>query len=498
MAMIFSYSCSQSFARVDLPSAEEQLNSHIQKCIDELKSSCKKSSKSLCYERGVQVCINTAEGKLLANDLKTLSLNTQVLASYELMEKVTGGQLPKEVSEYLISMRETKARVEAIRIAASDVIPRFQKKYPLSEKLKQKKQQCSTVDMEAEGGSTHNVAINHQGQTYSCYAHAAAAGMTAAIQKISGDTSLQVSPLALAIRYHEGDWDKVEHKGGNGCCVLRNTNKNSRAICLRRAVAEKYGDKGQLQSIMASINFYTTRMEKFWKVYREATQDPSVSLNSSEKEELRSLASNLREEVQCLYRGSRGIFPDKFIPGVEWFENIILQFDSPYKVGRAIVLNACTQNQEAFFQLPSNKKITCNETGFLGKEGFQKSIHEYLDGGNQSLPLLMSYCSRVLYKTEESNYAGVIPTEDGGHKVITREQSSEDYCGRHLSTITGRRWNPKKAACEIKVTNTWGPECRQTYASDCENGSIYVSEDLLGQNIYELGRIGIETTDNTL
>ena len=56
----------------------------------------------------------------------------------------------------------------------------------------------------------------------------------------------------------------------------------------------------------------------------------------------------------------------------------------------------------------------------------------------------------------------------------------------HHSTVIATRWSGTK--CEFKIRNTWGPDCTKYRSSGldaaCENGNIWVNEDVLDSRVY--------------
>jgi hypothetical protein len=95
-------------------------------------------------------------------------------------------------------------------------------------------------------------------------------------------------------------------------------------------------------------------------------------------------------------------------------------------------------------------------------------IHEKI--GKQ--PVGIEYCSKVLTagkKYDGLNFLG-IPSGD---------------CGGHASLIIGRRRVGK--SCQLLVRNSWGTSCN-AYSNDfeCENGNIWVDENILKKNLMDV------------
>lgn len=67
--------------------------------------------------------------------------------------------------------------------------------------------------------------------------------------------------------------------------------------------------------------------------------------------------------------------------------------------------------------------------------------------------------------------------------------------GRHVSVVTGRRWNEQERRCELKLRNSWGSSCHGYTAQSlqkpgvCVQGNIWISEDVLLKRIYGLSYI---------
>lgn len=55
----------------------------------------------------------------------------------------------------------------------------------------------------------------------------------------------------------------------------------------------------------------------------------------------------------------------------------------------------------------------------------------------------------------------------------------------HAITLAGKKFNPATGKCEYILKNSWGPECDRHYKVRCENGYLFVPEEVLKSSILE-------------
>lgn len=55
----------------------------------------------------------------------------------------------------------------------------------------------------------------------------------------------------------------------------------------------------------------------------------------------------------------------------------------------------------------------------------------------------------------------------------------------HAITLAGRQYNPRTGKCEYILKNSWGPECDSKYKVRCENGYMFVPEEVLRRIIMQ-------------
>jgi|GEM_PF-3349964 len=109
--------------------------------------------------------------------------------------------------------------------------------------------------------------------------------------------------------------------------------------------------------------------------------------------------------------------------------------------------------------------------------GVKKEINAELDQGlRDAMPVGISYCSSVLYAGK--SFEEIVSGDDTG-------------CGRHASTVIGRRKNPKTHACEFLVRNSWGSS--SCYAKDwsciARTSQVWVDADTLANSIFSVTRM---------
>lgn len=55
----------------------------------------------------------------------------------------------------------------------------------------------------------------------------------------------------------------------------------------------------------------------------------------------------------------------------------------------------------------------------------------------------------------------------------------------HSSTVVGKRWNPVKKRCEVKIRNSWGASCKNINPdTECDKGYWWISTESLAANVF--------------
>lgn len=115
---------------------------------------------------------------------------------------------------------------------------------------------------------------------------------------------------------------------------------------------------------------------------------------------------------------------------------------------------------------------------------YLRIIHQRLNRSFPQQPVEISYCSRVLKKGKGFNGLKFLDQENDS-KYGKKE--SKGKCGKHASLVIGRKWNSVTNKCQLLIRNSWGTSCNSYHSDwDCDNGNIWVNQEDLGENIYEV------------
>ncbi|AZZ38123.1 hypothetical protein CIK05_15380 [Bdellovibrio sp. qaytius] len=69
-------------------------------------------------------------------------------------------------------------------------------------------------------------------------------------------------------------------------------------------------------------------------------------------------------------------------------------------------------------------------------------------------------------------------------KIYNFGKSSINKQPRHAITLAGKKFNSATGKCEYILKNSWGPECDRYYKVRCENGYLFVPEDVFKSSVY--------------
>lgn len=331
---------------------------------------------------------------------------------------------------------------------------------PLDKKLE--------MSMQDPGGSFSNVKANNQGNTYSCYSHAASHALTAFLH--SEDPKLkssnyQVSPLGLSLQDKWGDLDQIKNEGGGTCDIINKVASHRTQLCDRNNFIEYKGleiDTGKLveglRTFLIDIDNYKTTHD-----FSESSQRGLELIFSKHFCQFKNMK---RERLGGSFLGD--------------FEKIAKYLLKQKISSREVILLSLLKKCSYGSDLISTPIPSCvdKSSDLNSDRGFNDRIHALLDEGSKQQPIIIGYCSNVLY----GDYDGLWDS--------SRDMKSG--CGAHGSTIIGRR-------C---VNNRWHFVLRNTYGhEDCRDalrestiikkatGNCLIDAENLSQNIYSLSRL---------
>lgn len=118
-------------------------------------------------------------------------------------------------------------------------------------------------------------------------------------------------------------------------------------------------------------------------------------------------------------------------------------------------------------------------------EAVKQSLRDTMRG-SPAQPALIGYCANIL-KTPD--YLGTSSRTRITHNGALTLKDLEESCKGHANLVIGRRKSGTK--CQYLLRNSWGSDC-DSYAStlNCENGNIWIDEEILMKNAISLQEIG--------
>jgi len=360
---------------------------------------------------------------------------------------------------------------------------------------------CQYLRMDEAGGTMEHIPVMDQGDTKFCFSYAATQ-MVDAYRFSHGDGRLyhKTSPIAAAIKMFLYKKDKSNLQGGGDQCKIANYVRRY-GSCGRYAIKDyfKADEQGKyLESFIAIHKNY----QSFKKIYSldtaiAAALTPGISAKKVIKAR-RMITRDAINQVSCQLP-QRGEFTQYEMTSKQILK--ALDEDNPLYLLEDILDTGCSKGGTIPYNggwfswggkgLFSKKYLPyCKNALLRGQKPsrYLKEIHQKLNGSFPQQPVSISYCSQSLKKGKGFRGLRYYDQESNAQSSV---KESKGRCGKHVSLIIGRKWNAKTNKCQLLVRNSWGTSCN-SYADDwdCEKGNIWVDEEDLGANIYEVKYLG--------
>ncbi|MBL6990154.1 MAG: hypothetical protein ISR65_10270 [Bacteriovoracaceae bacterium] len=330
--------------------------------------------------------------------------------------------------------------------------------------------ECSDIRLDRDDLSMSKVPVTSQGALGICYSHAAAQ-IVDSYRFDSGIDGHNSSALALAVTYKDS-WFRRIIGGGD---------VDNGYTCSAIKKLLKYGscDRDQIEKFIGNI----------YKLRRFSSQRRT-------KEYLAIIDSvyNGSDRALVIEQVENKIIKDKLIPPTK--EQILrdllwAKLPGTRKIRiRPLVFEAlCTGHKQSLRDLdvictnganyPGNS-LSCVGYECVRRQQWEEDnefktdierIHELLDSSQAVKPIGIEYCSAIL---KNKNYTS--------GKWIRRRKKD---CGYHASLVIGRRKHTN-GKCQLLVRNSWGERCNHGYDWECDKGNIWVDDDALGRNLFNL------------
>ena len=362
---------------------------------------------------------------------------------------------------------------------------------------------CGEVRMDKAGGSMSNIPVMDQDGLGICYAYVATQ-MIDAYRFSHGDTDYNhiTSPLVMSIQMKADDTSDDESLDLGLPQAMLNFARNA-SSCSHYEVIKKWGgtyNKYVVDNILAFYDNYWARKKEHLKKLRKKTSelfDSNFQSASDHKfDEFQKIEDDKKRtanEVYCYlvdscYKGpSISLFlPKGFVPSIEAIEKFL--DEDKFSFLNGLIQKTCEKHSKKInipdyeVMLPS---VIIGDNLEEGEKAIKQDIHKRLNSKNPQ-PIGMGFCSSSL---TQSNYVGVLSRNITkaalSFGLLEKYPKIKDDCNLHGSIIIGRKEIAGK--CHFLVRNTWGTTCF-SYKWPCENGNVWVDEDVLSKNIfYTLG-----------
>jgi hypothetical protein len=350
---------------------------------------------------------------------------------------------------------------------------------------------CSAVRFDSPGYLMQNTPVLDQGNTGTCYAHAASTALSAKLQSVG----IVSNPNPIALSMTSGMFT-----GGNNCDAFNSA--------VNEGWCETFQlDQRSLESLLAYYNRYANLKKTVAEVYAPIEENfiKRIWISGST-----GASANLNEKgrvTDLLLKEKR-----KATTGVQTVLNGISHCGASnqnvldlHAIGKALgandeiefiknIMENCQRKQWP----PGKKKPTCND---IDKKNSMATMRDHFNGaGPKTSPLLISYRTSIVFSGKDllatrpvlSMLAKAAPEQlflPKGVESIEKSRFDDIRNSGHASVVIGRRKNAS-GVCQYLLQNSWGTDC-SSYPEhlECENGKYWVDSDLIEKAMINIGVI---------
>jgi hypothetical protein len=322
-----------------------------------------------------------------------------------------------------------------------------------------------TIDLRVREKSILNrLPIQNQGTYGICYAYAGSF-LTDFVRNKTQLSAKRISPL------HAGligtlDADSDSEEGGDVCEVIEGLSKVGKACSEDQVLKES-----RYQAV--GVYFHQNVVQDVFMPFILSKETfKKVPINSFDKR-----ANLTKAQISYLTRFDRFYtklknhlatkqFSGNFVPSAKDVFNYAQSIhiaNTYHKLATGFTKLLVEKNCTSKITIPPLK--CTKETRTYGNNTLIETIDKTL---SETKPAAIHYCSVVLTNAKASGLDGI------GNK--------KSNCLPHASVIIGKR--SRAGSCEYLIRNSWGTN--QRYAHVTDKGDIWIKEDLLRKNLYEV------------
>jgi hypothetical protein len=144
--------------------------------------------------------------------------------------------------------------------------------------------------------------------------------------------------------------------------------------------------------------------------------------------------------------------------------------------------------------IKANFKAKCEKKYPETEEVTLTKLHAHLNQNDPVIPLGVSFCHAFLTDFG-GKYSGFVRAQQGSPGKMKLIRLYEKDCVKHTALLTGRRWNEKTNTCQFLIRNSLGPNCSiylNEFKKDCDQGNLWINEDILKRNIYKFYEVRLQ------
>jgi len=351
--------------------------------------------------------------------------------------------------------------------------------------------ECSTIDLDAPGGSVASIPTYDQGKTQSCYAHTGSVMLDAWLHSRGGDKSKTTSPGAMAI-FNKASI-QATGLGNISCRAIESTFKYGR--CLNEDLTKNlillFGTEAdltdpdpeqdlQIDLIENLLSVLDTTKEKIDKSRPKSKGKRSNNITYNRKK--RAFNKKIKLEAQELACSWRKINPEVNTMNTN-IKDIIKAYtqssDNSFK--RKLLQLICGESMSKVSNKDRPKCKTMLRLRFKDSstpKKFKNKINAMLESPNP-VPIGVGYCSGLLdygidYRGLKKGFLGF---------TSIKSMNSSD-CGIHESAVIGRKMINGK--CHFKIRNSYGDDEHIGLPWESDKGNIWLEADALTNNMGSL------------
>jgi len=344
-----------------------------------------------------------------------------------------------------------------------------------------KKAACTNFRLDQEGFSLHGVPVLNQGNTGTCYAHAAAT-IRSAVENINGRiASPNPIELSMASSYTGGDtchaFNVTEEAGWCEASRLDTDTINRFASFHERYSVLRENVESLRDNRSKGTKLWDSAIE--WSLGIRMNRTDAATIEKYEKtlDDIRSkLAKEVREQIDLVH-----CTPQQFDE-----QELLNQIDSALKVTDEIefieqIKGVCTLTKPIGDHPSKCENIT---------DVIPALEEQFKNVDSKTLPVEIGYCVNEVFGNKNDYSIGSMiwyamkstPDEVFSTSYVSQENREKynERCGNHASVIMGRQFNNETGKCQYMIQNSWGTDC--SYYPDhlkCEDGKYWIDEDLL-------------------